>query len=176
MEFYIAQGISIITAIIAVITLQAKGMRVILAGHIISNVLAGSTYFLLNSFSGAGISFVAIAQSVIMYFYNRKDKKPPVWLLSVFVVLYVACSVFYYKSLIDIFPALAAVCLAVSMAQNSAKASRIWYLFNPLLWVIYDDFVLAFGNLAMHLIIFISTVIALIRVDKIFSVKKRLSH
>ena len=52
-------------------------MRIILAGHIIINILGGSTYFLLNSFLGAGVSFVGIAQSIIMYFYNRKEKRPP---------------------------------------------------------------------------------------------------
>ena len=62
-------------------------MRIILAGHIIINILGGSTYFLLNSFLGAGVSFVGIAQSIIMYFYNRKEKRPPLWLLAIFVAL-----------------------------------------------------------------------------------------
>ena len=70
MEFYIAQAISILTALIAIASMQMKTMKSILITQITANLLAASTYFLLGGFSGAGISLIAIIQLIVMYFYK----------------------------------------------------------------------------------------------------------
>ena len=171
MEFYIAQGISIITTIIAVTRLQAKNMKGMLVGHITTNVLAGSTYFLLNSFSGAGISFIAIAQSIAMYIFNRKNIPPPKWLIGFFLMLYIGTSALSFKTIFDLFPAIAALCFAVSISVQKPLISRLWFIFNPALWVIYDFYAKAYVNAVMHFIILLSTIVALVRVDKIFAKK-----
>ena len=80
MEFYIAQGISIVTALVAILSMQLKNMKSILIFQITANLLAASTYFLLGGFSGAGISLIAIIQLIVMFFYNKKNIKPPlIW-------------------------------------------------------------------------------------------------
>lgn len=173
MEFYLAQGISIITAIIAVIMMQFKKLKWILLGQLTTNLLTAVSYILLGGLSGGGICFIAILQSLVMFFYNQKNKKPHLWVLGLFIVAYIACSVIYFKSFIDIFSALAAVCFAVSIAMETPFLSRIWYVFNPIFWAVYDVYTLAWGNLLIHTVVFISTVVALIRVDDIFGFKKR---
>ena len=165
MAFYIAQGISVLTALTAIVMMQFKSMKKILAGQILANLLTASTYFLLGGFSGAGICFAAIAQSVVMFLYDRKGKSPHPAVLAGFIALYVACSVIYYTSPIDILSAMAAVCFAVSIAQKKPSASRAWYVMNPLFWMVYDLYTRAYGNYIMHLVIFISTLTAMIRLD-----------
>lgn len=165
MEFYIAQAISIINGVLAVIMMQFKSMRKILIFQIICNLLAALSYFLLGGFSGAGICVIAIVQSVLMFIYNIKKVPPHKPVIVVFILLYIGCSAFYYKSVIDIFSALAAVCFAVSIVQTKPSRSRLWYLFNPLSWLAYDIFTLAYGNLFLHLVVFISTLVAIIRND-----------
>ena len=76
MEFYIAQGISVVTCVLAVITMQFKSMRGILIGQTIVNLTSVLTYVLLGGLSGAGICFVAILQSIVMYILNVKNIKP----------------------------------------------------------------------------------------------------
>lgn len=176
MEFYIAQGISVLTALTAIVGMQMKNMRAILLSQILANLFTASTYFLLGGFSGAGICLIAIAQAVTMFFYNQKNKTPHLWVIILFVLLYVGCSIFYYKTFIDIFSALAAVCYAMSIAQSNPKLSRLWYVLNPLFWVVYDINTRAYGNLIMHASIFLSTLLALIRVDGIFTSKHKTPH
>ena len=72
MEYYIAQLISILTALFAVLSMQMKKMKYVLITQILANLLAASTYLLLNGFSGAGISLIAILQLVVVYIYNVK--------------------------------------------------------------------------------------------------------
>lgn len=165
MEFYIAQAISILNGILAIIMMQFKSMKNILIFQIICNLLTASTYLLLGGLSGAGICIIAIVQTVTMFIYNVKKLPPHKAVIAAFIALYIGCSAFYYSSFIDIFSALAAVCFAFSVVQTKSSLSRLWYLFNPLCWLIYDIFTRAYGNFVLHLVIFVSTFIAILRND-----------
>lgn len=136
-------------------------------------MLTAISYILLGGLSGGGISLIAIVQSIVMFFYAQKKKKPHGWVLAVFVLSYIACSAVYYKSFIDIFPALSAVCFAISITMPTPFLSRVWYLFNPVCWVVYDIATQAYGNLLIRFVVFTSTLVALIRIDDIFGLKKR---
>ena len=57
--------------------------------------------------------------------------------------------------------------------MSTPFASRLWYVSNPIFWVIYDVSTMAYGNMIIHLSVFISTIVALIRVDDILGIKKR---
>lgn len=166
MEFYIAQGISVVIGILAVIMMQFKSMTKILIFQILCNLLTAATYFLLGGFSGAGICVIAIVQSVTMFLYNIKNVAPHKPVILAFILLYIGCSAFYYKSPVDIFSALAAICFAMSIVQTKSARSRFWYLFNPLCWLVYDIFTKAYGNFLLHLVIFGSTLIAMLRNDR----------
>ena len=166
MNFYIAQGISILTGVVAVVMMQFKDMKRILLGQILANLLTASTYFLLDGFSGAGICLIAIVQTVTMILYNVKKVSPHKTVIAVFIALYIACSAYYYQSPVDVFSGLAAVCFAFSVVQTKSSASRLWYLFNPLCWLIYDLFTRAYGNFVLHVVIFFSTLFAIFRQDR----------
>ncbi len=165
MEFYIAQGISVLTCIVAVIKMQFKDMKKILIGQILTNLLTALTYLLLGGLSGAGICIIAIIQTSVMYLYNVKSVPPHKSVIFGFIALYIACSAFYFTSFIDVISAVAAICYAFSVAQTKPSLSRLWYLFNPLCWLIYDIFTKAYGNFIMHIVIFLSTLFAIIRND-----------
>ena len=172
MEFYIAQGISVLTALVAVLMMQFKQMRWILAGQIAANLLTAATYLLLGGLSGAGICLLAIVQSVVMFVYAQKQKKPHLAVILLFIALYIACSAYYYASPIDICSALAAVCFALSVVQQRPAASRFFYAINPLCWLIYDLYTRAYGNFIMHVVILISTVWAFVRIDLLAKERK----
>lgn len=172
MEFYIAQGISILTAIVAILSMQMKSMKGVLITQISANLLASSTYFLLGGFSGAGISLIAIIQLIVMFFYNKKDKKPHNLVVAIFIILYVGYSVFNFKELIDIFPLMAAILFCLSVAQKKPSAYRWLALFNPLCWLVYDVYMVAYIISVMRIGIFISALVAKIRLDNLFRKKK----
>ncbi len=171
--FYIAQGISVITAIIAIMSAQLKNMKAILVTQIIGNSLASSTYFLLGGFSGAGISIIAVLQTVVMYFYNVNDKKPHIPVTAAFILAYVVNAVLTFGSIFDIFPAIAAICFALAVAQTKSMNYRFFSIWNPLCWLVYDVYTHAYGNLLMHLGIFISVMIACVRLDGFFGLIKK---
>ena len=162
-SFYIAQGISVLTCLVAIIMMQCKSMTKILIGQITANLLTASTYFLLGGFSGAGICFIAIIQSVVMFFYSIKRIPPHRWVIGIFLALYIGCCAVCYRSPGDLLSAMAAICFAMSVVQIKPNLSRIWYLFNPLFWLCYDILTRAVGNLILHLVVFVATLVAIIR-------------
>ena len=111
-----------------------------------------------------------------MFFYERKEKQPHFAVILLFILLYVACSIVYCNSFIDVFSAAAAVFFAISITRSKASSSRLWYVFNPLCWVIYDVYTKAYGTLIMHASIFVFTFIAMIRVDGIFNKRQQNSE
>ncbi len=171
MDFYIAQAISVLVGFLGVATMQFKNMKHILLGQLAINLLTTVSYFLLDGLSAAGICLVAIGQTLILYGYDRRQKRPPVVLMAGFILLYLACSVIYYRTFIDLFSALAAICSAVSLMQKKASTARRWYVFNPILWMVYDVHTRAYGTFVVHLAVLLSTVIAMIRVDRIWDRK-----
>ena len=161
MEFYIAQGISALNGVVAVVMMQFKDMKKILAGQILANLLTASTYFLLGGISGAGICFIAIFQTVVMFIYSIKKVTPHRWVIIGFVAMYIACLVIYYKSPVDLLSAAAAITYAFSVVQTKPACSRLWFLFNPLLWLVYDLFTSAYVNIILHAAVFCSTAFAI---------------
>lgn len=165
MEFYLAQGVSILIGIVAVVMMQFTSMKKILIGQIVANLLTALSYVLLGGLSGAGICIIAILQSVTMFFFNIKGIAPHKAVIAAFVLLYLGCSAYYYRSFIDLFSAASAICYAFSVVQTKPALSRLWYLFNPLFWLVYDIYTRAYGNFVIHLVIFVSTLFAILRND-----------
>ena len=165
MEFYIAQGISILATVTVIMTMQFKSMKHILLGQILANLLSGSTFLLLGGFSGSGVCFIAIAQSAAMFLYERKNKKPHPAVITGFIALYIGCSAYCYQSFVDIFSCLGAISFAISIAQKKPSVSRLWYLLNPVFWMVYSISTRAYGNIIMHVLVFTSTAAAILRND-----------
>lgn len=173
MEFYIAQAISILTLVVGIAMMQFKKMKWVLIGQIVANLLTASTYLLLGGFTGAYICLWAVVQALVMAYFDYKKKRPH-WLLTlIFVLGYVGCSLLNFASAIDILAVLAAVCAAMSIAQQKSADSRRWYVWNPPLWMVYDVSTRAYGNLIMHGILLVSTLLAMIRNDGLLRRKKK---
>ena len=133
LNFYIAQGITILTALTVIVSMQMKSMRGILIGQILANLFSASTYFLLGGFSGAGICLLAIVQAVAMFLYEQKGKTPHLAVIITFIVLYITCSVIYYeksKPLIKYLP----VCQCLPMTPLAFKFFHGIYAY-----VLYPD-------------------------------------
>lgn len=173
MEFYIAQIISVLTAIVAILSMQMKSMKGVLITQISANLLAASTYFLLGGFSGAGISIIAIIQLIVMFLYNKKQKEPHIGVIILFILAYTIYSIVNLKEFIDIFPMLAAIIFSISVAQKNPSAYRWFGLIHPLCWLVYDTYMMAYINMLMRIGIFISAVVAKIRLDGLFNLKKK---
>ena len=174
LAFYIANGISIITGIIAIILMQQKKMITILFLQIVVNLLGAINYFLLGGGSGAAGSALAIVQSVVMFVYTRKNKRPSVPVVVLFIISYVSVSTYNViatRDLMEIFPGIAAVCFSVSLLQEKSSVFRIWGVLNSAFWLPYDIYFKSYVMLCVHFGLLVSAIVAMIRLDGLFQRK-----
>jgi hypothetical protein len=173
--FFIAQGISVATGIMAIVMMQLKSMRLILVFQILTNLLASSSYLFLDGKSGMLVSILAVVCSVVMYFYNTKNKKPHLIVAVAFIAVYVASAV--YSTVIssdpwELLPAFAATCFALSLIQTKTSYFRIFATLNPIFWLPYDLHTASYIMFIVHFGILLSSVIGMIRIDGLLKNKK----
>ena len=165
--------ISICNAVIAVFVMQMKTMKSILFGLITINVIGAVSFFLLEGYSAAWICTIGTIQCVVMSMYGQKGIKPHLPVIGLFMMAYIACSVIYYTSPVDILGALAALFFAISVTRTRPSVARIWNALNPITWMIYDICIGGYGQLVMHFVIFSSVAIAIVRLDILPKYKER---
>ena len=165
MEFVISQICGMLVSVFAILSMQLKNVKHILVCQLICNVAGAFSYILLGGFSGCGIYIVAVVQTIVYYFYSKTNKKAPNFMVFVFLVLFLLCSITTYKGKTDIIPAIASFTCAMALAQSKASGYRICMLLNGLLWMIYDVSVSAYSMMLSHIITFASAGIGIIRLD-----------
>ena len=177
--FFIAQGIGIVTTVVAILCLQLKNMNAILICQLIANTLAALSY-LFNSegLSGVGISIIAVVQALVMFFYDKKGMRPHWFIPALFISAYVGYSVgvavFEQSFNFLIFlPMLAATCYALAIVQKKPSMYRIFGAINPIFWIVYDAGINHPANFIMHTCILISAISGIIRLDIIGNRKKK---
>ena len=173
--FFIAQGISVITGIMAIVMMQLKSMRVILIFQILTNLFASSSYLFLDGKSGMLVSLLAVVCSVVMYFYNTKNRKPHLLVAALFIAAYVASAVYSTVTSSDpweLLPAFSATCFVLSLIQIKTSYFRIFATLNPIFWLPYDLHTASYVMFIVHFGILVSSVIGMIRLDGLFRKKK----
>ena len=169
--FWIAQGISVVTGILAILMMQLKNMKLILFFQIVVNFIASTNYLLMEGDTGMIVSLVAVLQSVVMYFYNKKQIKPHIPVTVAFISVYVGCSIYNIVTKLDpmeVLPAIAAFCFSMSLVQKKPSVFRIWGALNPVFWLPYDLYTSSYVMFLVHFGIFMSSVIGMIRLDGYF--------
>ncbi len=109
---YIAgQIVGVFVTIAAILSLQFKEMKHILAMQVLANTLLMLNYWLLDAFSGASIALIATVQTVIMFVVRMFENKMPkklntiltVIITAVFAFIFIFSAVKTYKAPVEVF-------------------------------------------------------------------------
>ena len=174
--FWMAQGISIITGILAIVLKQMKEMKKILILEVVANSLATLNYVFVGGDSGWIVSGIAVLNAVVMLIYFLCNKKAPSFLVVVFLGIYITSSAVTLAvkgDFMELLPALSAVCYSVSMMQKKPSHYRAWSVLNPVFWTVYDIYTTSYVMSIVHFGIFVSTLIAMIRLDGFLGLVKK---
>ena len=174
--FWVAQGISIITGILAIVLKQMKEMKKILILEVVANSLATLNYVFVGGDSGWIVSGIAVLNAVVMLIYFLCNKKAPSFLVVVFLGIYITSSAVTLAvkgDFMELLPALSAVCYSVSMMQKKPSHYRAWSVLNPVFWTVYDIYTTSYVMSIVHFGIFVSTLIAMIRLDGFLGLVKK---
>lgn len=172
MAFWISQGISLVATIINLISVQCKNMKLILFTQITQNALLGVSYLLLGGTAGFFISMLGVLFLIVMYIYNKLNKKPQIPVVAIFVAISVTYSVITFKEFIDILPLIASLIYKFGLLSNKPPIFRATVLVNASCWIAYDISLLSI-NVISHSCLFVATIIGMIRSDGLFGIIKK---
>ena len=157
--------IAIFTTFFAVAGMQFRNMRIILVSQLLSNGLLALQCILGGTASAGGIVFLAIAQTVVSFIFNTKNKRFPVALTLVFMVGFTAITVIYFSTPFDLLTMVAAWFFALAVVQERSHICRLYSLINTVLWLIYDVFMMPSG-MVNHSVIAVLIAVSIIRLDR----------
>ncbi len=165
MNVILAQGMGIIATVIILYIVHLKNIKKILIGEIAVNLAVALNYILLEGFSGAGLCIIATAHTLVSYYFSKTEKKFPKACMTVFILLYILWTASTYKSMLDILPGISSLLFAFAIMQEQPSRYRILKTLNSFVWIIYDVKIMAYTTVLTHLFLFISSIIAIIRID-----------
>ena len=165
MEFYFSQICGIIVSFFAIASMQLKNIKKILVCQLICNGIGALSYILVGGLSGCGIYIVALGQTIVYFLLRQKEKKAPISVAFLFVIMYLLCSISTYKSPNDIISSAAALTCALGIVQGKPTFYRAFMFANGIIWTIYDLNVGAYTMVLSHVATALSAGIGIIRFD-----------
>ncbi len=122
--YIISQIIVLFAILCCVLSYFTKNRTLILVLRIITALSYTTSYILLNAIAGAITNIVAISLAVVLFFYTKKDKDCPLWLLLVFECMIVTSCVIFWDGYATIFVLAAHIVDMYSVWQKDVKIYR----------------------------------------------------
>lgn len=146
--------------------LKGKNMTLILLLVFASNASVGVSYILTGALNGGVSCLIGAAQAIINYFFDRKGKPLPVWLIVVYAIAFTTANLLVFTAITDILAIIACLAFIACICQKSGKKYRLWVLTNTVLWIAYDVINASYGPLTTHGILLLITVFGMIMHDR----------
>jgi len=161
----LAQIFGLIGILVNIIGIQFKDKKSILISFILANLIFGFTFLFLGSYSGAVICAISAVETIIKYFFDVKNKKFPLYLTIIYIIVSVTGGLLVYKSTIDIYPIFCSILYVLTIVQTKERNIRIITFINVIAWTIYDLYVGLYSVALNDVWFSISTLIAIYRYD-----------
>lgn len=146
--------------------LKGKNMKIILLLVFSANVLVATSYILTGAINGAASCFVGAAQTIINYFFDRKNKPLPRWLIAIYGASFIIVNLIVFKQATDTIALVAALVFILAICQKNGKKYRFWTFVNTALWLTYDLVNLSFGPLSTHAIQLSTIILGMVMHDR----------
>ena len=160
MEFIVAQIIGVIGAGLAMVAAQMKEKKKYLIFYAISYGFFVINMILLKAYSGA------INCAILTIISTKYEKKKfPIWLAILFGIIILIGNIITYNNIFSLLPAVASYIYLFILLSKNMKMVRKSTVVLRLLWAIYDFIVKAYTTFALDIFSFISSLIAIYRLD-----------
>ena len=165
LNFWIAQILGTIASLINIGAMQLNQKKQIMMTYILADFLHATNLVLLGGYSAAMINIVAGIQTFINYFFDKKEKKIPNWLIIVYLVVSVSLASLTISNAIDVIPIICAVSYIMLITVQKESTIRKFSLLNAGFWFIYDILIQNYSVALFDFMIVVSTLIGMYRYD-----------
>lgn len=159
------QTLGFIALALQVLSMQGKSYKSIIVMTVSSECIFGVQLLLLGAATGAATNLMAGVCNIIYYFCNKSGKKTT-YLQILFSIMFVAAGILTWEGPISLLVILAKVISTVSHGINRPHVIRISRLISMPMWVVYDGLAGTIGGTINDLLVIVSSVIGIIRLDR----------
>ena len=163
--FIVAQILAFFALIANVVAIQLKKKKQILFFWIFAAFFFTLSFIFLQAYSGALACAIAGVQTTLSYFFEKRNKKFPLWLAIISIFVSLLAGFFTYQHPLDLLPIIAAIVYVYSIVQTQEKFIRQLTLLNLFIWIIYDFVIGAYVTAISDAIFIVSTIVAISRYD-----------
>lgn len=146
--------------------LKGKNMKLILLLVFLTNVMLAISYILTGAANGAASCCVGAVQTIINYFFERKGKPIPKWLIAIYGAAFTLVNLLVFTKAADVLALLATLAFILAICQKNGKQYRLWTLMNTALWLAYDLITLSFGPFSTHVIQITTILVGMVLHDR----------
>lgn len=146
-------------------TYKTSKMETILIFVIFGNFLVAVSYLLEGNNNGATCCFIGTAMTFINYFFERKSKPIPIWLICIYAAAIIGVNAMVLTELVDVLSIIASLTFILCVGQKSGAKYRFWTIVNMVLWISFDLIKQSYPPLLTHVSLFVFTVVGMILYD-----------
>ncbi len=129
---------------------KGKNMKTILLFVFMGSMFVATSYLITGGINGAVSCYIGAAQTIINYFFDKKKKPLPKWLIAVYAVAFVVLNLMTGISWLCMLAIVASLTFILCIGQKVGSKYRFWTLVNMGLWCLYDVLSLSFAALITH--------------------------
>ncbi len=155
------QILGFVYAIFLILSNFGKTTKQILFLQTISFLFKTLHYYLLGGISGFLTSLISMIRNIIFY----KIKTNKLWTIF-FIIIYIIIGIITLKSFYTLLPVLATITYTLIINYNNPKYLRYGMFITSLTWLIYNIYIISYSGIIIQIIMLISNVIAIIKLDK----------
>ena len=163
--FILAQVVGLLSLIAYCASMQINNRIKLLILLTVVNLLNSIVYFLLNSIAGGIIALVSVIRLIIFYFYAKRNKQCPIYLLWLFISLDIVAGLITFDYWYDILCIMEAIVVTYGTFIKNMTITRICHLFSCILMFTFNIFVFAYSNMLSEFIGLIFTFVGIMRLD-----------
>ena len=142
--------------------IKGKNMKLILLFIFSANTLVATSYLLTGAYNGAVSCFIGSAQTIINFFYDRKSKPLPVWLICIYSAAFICMNLLVFSLWTDLIAMIASLSFILCIGQKNGAKYRLCTVLNSSLWITYDLISGSYGPLVTHSILFGSAIFGIL--------------
>ncbi len=157
----IAQYISLLATIFTILGILGKKKETVMLWFSLYNVVILATYFMLGRYTGSILVFVTLFKSILFYILAKKNIEPKLWILLLFEISYIAISIIFWDSYIELILVANLLLVTYLCWQSNMKLLKYGYLVSTALLITYDILVGAYTTIIAEVAFLISNIISL---------------
>ncbi len=163
--FIIAQIFGALGALSMILSSWQKSRKRIFLFLVFDNVFCFLQYLFLQAYAGAFTNVVGFIRTLLFSKKGENKFLKTNYPLILIILLYIGINIFTFDGISSLFPAIASIIYAFVLWQDEPRKIRFGSSIMLFMWFVYNLCVKAYVGAVVELILFISSVVAIIKID-----------